>query len=216
MYEPIRSRLQKGQILLLGNWAEWKTGYFVRATQQLGGPALGVAMLVASIIAVASLSNSTILSTTRMPFAMAQDGYLPRWLATLHPRYGTPARASAISTAVYCALAVKSVVDLVAIYIWLRIATSLLTLYAAWQLRRTMPDGPRTFRIPGGALGLVYVVVVPTILCAVGVFYSAPVAYKYSPWLLLAGPAAYFLLRRTFLWVGGVYASGGEWRGMAG
>jgi len=181
----------------LGNWAEWKTGYMVRAAQQLGGPALGVAMLGASIIAVASLSNSTILSTTRIPFAMAQDGYLPRWLATVHPRHGTPARAIAFSTVIYCLLAVRSVVDLVAIYIWLRIATSLLTLYAVWRLRRKMPAAPRTFRIPGGAPGLVYVTLVPTLLCAVGLYYSAPVAYKYSPWLLLAGPVAYVWLRRA-------------------
>jgi len=180
----------------LGNWAEWKTGYFVTAARELGGPALGVAMLVASIIAVASLSNSTILSTTRMPFAMAQDGYLPRWLAAVHPRYGTPARAIAFSTVIYCLLAVRNVVDLVAIYIWLRIATSLLTLYAAWRLRRRMPDAPRTFRIPGGRLGLVYVTAVPTALCVLGVYYSAPIAVRYAPWLLLAGPVAYLFLRR--------------------
>jgi amino acid transporter len=180
----------------LGNWSEWKTGYFVRAAREIGGPALGVAMLVASIIAVASLSNSTILSTTRLPFAMAQDGYLPRWLAPVHPRYGTPARAIVFSTVIYCVLAVKAVVDLVAIYIWLRIATSLLTLYAAWQLRRKLPDAPRSFRIPGGRLGLAYVVVAPTLLCGVGVYYSDPVAYKFAPWMLAAGPVAYVLLRR--------------------
>jgi len=182
----------------LGNWAEWRTGYLVIAARTLGGPALGAAMLAASTIAVASLSNSTILSTTRLPFAMAQDGYLPRWLAALHPRYGTPARAIALSTAIYCLLAVGNVVDLVAVYIWLRIATSLLTLYAAARLRRTRPDAPRTFRIPGGAAGLVYVVAVPTLLCALGVYYSAPIAFRYSPWLLLAGPVAYVALRRIF------------------
>ncbi|MBI4462565.1 MAG: APC family permease [Acidobacteria bacterium] len=182
----------------LGNWADWKTGYLVVAARTLGGPALGLALLVASIIAVASLSNSTILSTTRMPFAMAQDGYLPAWLAALHPRYATPARAIVFSTVIYCLLAVKAVVDLVAIYIWLRIATSLLTLYSVWRLRRKLPDAPRSFRIPGGKLGLAYVVVLPTLLCALGVYYSDPVAFRYSPWMLAAGPVAYLLLRRKF------------------
>ena len=180
----------------LGNWSEWKTGYFVEAAKQIGGPALGAAMLVASVIAVASLSNSTILSTTRMPFAMAQDGYLPQWLAKVHPRYGTPARAIVFSTVIYCAVAVTNVVDLVAIYIWTRIATSLLTLFAAWQLRRKMPEAPRSFRIPGGKVGLAYVVILPTLLCGVGVYYSDPIAYKYSPWLLATGPVAYLLIRR--------------------
>jgi amino acid transporter len=155
-------------------------------------------MLVASIIAVASLSNSTILSTTRIPFAMAQDGYLPNWLAAVHPRYGTPARAIVFSTIIYSALAVTNVVNLVAIYIWLRIATSLMTLFAVWQLRRKQPDVPRPFRVPGGQLGLVYVVGVPAVLCGVGVYYSDPIAFKYSPWMLATGPIAYLLLRNAF------------------
>ncbi|HXE74627.1 MAG TPA: APC family permease [Candidatus Xenobia bacterium] len=182
----------------LGNWSEWKTGYIVTAAAAVGGPALGVAMLAASIIAVAALSNSTILSTTRMPFALAQDGYLPRWLAAVHPRYGTPARAIVFSTIGYCLLALllPNVVELVAIYLWLRIATSLLTLYSAWRLRRTLPEARRSFRIPGGTLGLVYVVALPTLLCAVGIYYSDAVAWKYSPWMLLAGPLAYLVLRR--------------------
>ena len=183
----------------LGNWSEWKTGYLVTAAAEIGGHGLGVALLAASVIAVASLSNSTILSTTRMPFAMGQDGFLPRWLAAVHARYGTPARAIAFSTVIYCLLAVTSVVELVAIYLWLRIATSLLTLYSVWRLRAKMPQAPRSFRIPGGTLGLVYVVLMPTLLCAVGIYYSDAIAYKYSPWLLLAGPLAYVLFRRTRL-----------------
>ena len=179
----------------LGNWSEWKTGYFIEAARQLGGPALGVAMLVASTIAVASLSNSTILSTTRLPFAMAQDGLLPQWLARPHPRYATPARAIALSTVVYCALAVTNVVDLVAIYIWTRIATSLLTILAAWRLRYSMPGAPRSFRIPCGRWGLAYVVIFPVLLCGVGVYYSDPIAFRYSPWLLAAGPVAYVVFR---------------------
>lgn len=185
-------------LAVLGNWAEWKTGYLVQAARTIGGPALSAAMLVASIIAVASLSNSTILSTTRIPFAMAQDGFLPGWFAKINPRYGTPARAIAFSTVVYCLLAFTKVVDLVAVYIWLRIATSLLTLFAAWRLRRIMPDAPRSFRIPGGKLGLAYVILFPTIICGVGIRYSDPVAFRYSPWMLAAGPIAYILLGRAF------------------
>jgi amino acid transporter len=185
----------------LGNWAEWKTGYLVEAAARLGGHGLGVALLAASIIAVASLSNSTILSTTRMPFAMGQDGFLPRWLAAVHPRYGTPARAIAFSTAVYCLLCalVPNVVGLVVIYLPLRIATSLLTLYSVWRLRDKRPEAPRRFRIPGGALGLSYVVLTPTLLCALALYSSDALARTYSPWLLLAGPLAYLLFRRRRL-----------------
>ncbi len=182
----------------LGNWSEWKTGYIVTAAGHVGGPALGLAMLVASIVGTASLSNSTILYTTRIPAAMAEDGYLPKWLATLHPRYRTPARAILASTLIYCALASSRVVDLVNIYIWTRIATSMLTLLSAWKLRRKMPDAPRRFLVPGGNLGLAYIVTFPAILCGVKIYYSEPFVFRWAPWLLAAGPAAYAILRWVF------------------
>ncbi len=185
-------------LAVLGNWQEWQTGYIVTASDRIGGHPLGVAMLIASFIGVASLSNSTILYTTRIPAAMAEDGYLPSWLAKLHPRYAAPARAIAISTVIYCALAVFNVVDLVNIYIWTRIATSLLTLLAAWQLRRKMPDARRSFRIPGGAAGVAYIVIFPAILCGIKIYYSEPYVFRWAPWLLAAGPVAYAILRWVF------------------
>jgi amino acid transporter len=182
----------------LGNWHEWQTGYIVTASQLVGGHLLGVAMLIASIVGTASLSNSTILYTTRIPATMAEDGYLPAWLGKIHPRYGTPARAIAVSTLIYCLLAGTNVVDLVAIYIWTRIATSMLTLIAAWQLRRKMPDAPRAFRIPGGALGLGASILLPAVLCSVKIYYSEPFVFRYAPLLLAGGPVAYVMLRRVF------------------
>jgi amino acid transporter len=185
-------------LAVLGNWSQWTTGYMVDASRLIGGNALGLAMLVASIVAIASLSNSTILYTTRTPFVMAEDGYLPRWLAGLHPRYRTPARAIVISTVVYCVLARFDVVDLVNIYIWARIATSLLTLLAAWQLRRTRPNAPRMFRIPGGRLGVLYTVLAPALLCAVKIYSSEPYVFRWAPLLILSGPVAYVILRYAF------------------
>jgi amino acid transporter len=185
-------------LAVLGNWHEWETGYIVTAAGRIGGHPLGVAMLVASVIGVASLSNSTILYTTRIPATMAQDGYLPSWLGVLHPRYGTPARAIGVSTLVYCILARFNVVDLVNVYIWTRIATSMLTLLAAWRMRGKMPDAQRAFRIPGGRMGLAYIVFLPAILCGIKIYYSEPFVWQWAPWLLATGPVAYVVLRWVF------------------
>ncbi|MBI3405546.1 MAG: APC family permease, partial [Acidobacteria bacterium] len=182
----------------LGNWGEWETGYFTVASQRIGGAPLGYAMLAASVIATAALSISTILSTTRIPFAMAEDGYLPKWLAAVHPKYGTPARAIAFSTVVYCALAATDVVNLVNIYIPLRIATTILMLLAAWRLRKKMPNAVRTFSIPGGKLGLAGVVILPIVFCAVKLWYSDAYVLYWSPVLLASGPVAFVALR----WLG--------------
>jgi len=185
-------------LAVLGNWKVWDTGYIVTASQLIGGPALGVAMLVASIIGVASLSNGTILYTTRIPAAMAEDGYLPAWLGKIHPRYGTPVRAIAVSTVVYCILAKFPVTDLVNIYIWTRIATSMMTVLAAWQLRRKMPDAPRNFKIPWGNFGLASVIILPAALCAVKIYYSETIVFHWAPVLLALGPISYVVLRYAF------------------
>jgi amino acid transporter len=185
-------------LAVLGNWRVWKTGYIVTASRMVGGEALGAAMLVASLVGTLALSNSTILYTTRIPATMAEDGFLPGWLGKIHPRYGTPTRAIGVSLVIYCALAKFNVVDLVNIYIWTRIATSLLTLLAAWSLRRKMPDAPRGFRIPGGSIGLAYIILFPAILCAVKMYYSEPLVLHFGPLLLASGPVAYVTLRWGF------------------
>jgi APA family basic amino acid/polyamine antiporter len=185
-------------IAALGNWQEWQTGYIVEASRRIGGQALGIAMLAASIIGTASLSNSTILYTTRIPAAMSQDGYLPAWLGKIHPRFATPARTISVSLVVYCLLAKFPVADLVNIYIWVRIATSMLTLLAVWGMRRKLPNAARQFRVPGGTFGLVCAILFPAILCGVKIYYSEPFVWRWAPWLLASGPVAYAILRWGF------------------
>jgi amino acid transporter len=182
----------------LGNWQEWKTDYIVTASRLIGGPLLGAAMLIAAMIGTLSLSNSTILYTTRIPATMAEDGYLPAWLGKIHARFGTPVRAIVVSLVVYCILAKYPVEDLVNIYIWTRIATTLLTLLAAWRMRQKMPNAKRSFLIPGGKAGLAYILIFPAILCALKVAQSEDYVWKYAPWLLASGPVAYAILRWGF------------------
>src|SRR5205085_10375403 len=57
----------------LGNWQDWKDGYFSTAAQLLGGSWLGNLMTVAGMVSTMALLNSTVLTTTRMPFALAED-----------------------------------------------------------------------------------------------------------------------------------------------
>jgi amino acid transporter len=51
-------------------------------------------MTVAAMITNLSLLNATVLTSTRMPFAMAEDGYLPVALTAKHRRYGRPGSPS--------------------------------------------------------------------------------------------------------------------------
>jgi len=180
----------------LGNWQEWNTGYFSEAARLIGGPGLGFAITIAAAITSIALLNSTVLTTTRMPFAMAEDGYLSNFLTHRHPVFGTPWLAIVLSATLYCAVAWVSFTQLIAVYAWLRIATSILTVLSAWQLRRTRPDMPRAFRIPGGNAGLAYAVVAPIVMSAVALLASDRFGLIWGPVMLLLGVAAYWIFRR--------------------
>ena len=62
-------------------------------------------MTLAAMVGNVALLNSTVLTTTRMPFTMAEDGYLPHALTRKHSRYGTPWLAIVASAVIYALLA---------------------------------------------------------------------------------------------------------------
>jgi amino acid transporter len=180
----------------LGNWEQWHTRYFSDAARLIGGNGLGFWMTLAAIVTNISLLNATVLTTTRMPFAMAEDGYLPPLLTRKHARYGTPWIAILASSACYALLALKSLTQLISVYAWLRIATTVMTVLAAWKLRQTQPDLQRPFRIPWGRNGLLYVVGAPIIMAGVALLGSDRFALRWGPVAIVVGPIAYLFVRR--------------------
>jgi amino acid transporter len=188
----------------IGDWQNWHTGYLANSAGLIGnlwirGPWLGTWMTLSAMVANVALLNSTVLTTTRMPFAMAEDGYLPKVLTRRHHRYATPWVAIVVSAVIYGVLAWQSLAQLISIYIWLRSATTVLTVLSAWKLRRTRPDMPRAFVIPGGHSGLIYVVAAPVVMAILALLGSDRFGMIGGAIAMLFGPAAYLLLRtRTF------------------
>ena len=180
----------------LGNWQQWHTHYFSEAATLIGGGWLGSWMTLAAMVTNVSLLNSTVLTSTRMPFAMAEDGYLPLLLTEKHSRYGTPWIAIVASAAVYGLLAVQTLTQLITVYAWLRVATTVMTVLSAWRLRRTLPDLPRPFRIPWGRTGLLYVVGAPLVMSGVALLGSDRFALRWGPVAILLGPVAYLFVRK--------------------
>src|SRR2546427_6221772 len=74
----------------LGDWEKWNTGYFSQAATLIGGPVLGFVITAAAAVMNLSILNSTILTTTRIPSSMAEDGYLSPFLARVHPQFRAP------------------------------------------------------------------------------------------------------------------------------
>ncbi|HUL15520.1 MAG TPA: APC family permease [Terriglobales bacterium] len=184
----------------LNNWRDWNSGYFSTAAKLIGGPWLGVWMTLAAMITNASLLNATVLATTRMPFAMAEDGLLPRGLTRLHPRYGTPAVAIIVSGVIYAILAIHTLTELIAVYAWLRVATTILTALSGWRLRKTHPGLPRSFLIPGGRGGLAYSVAAPIAMATIAILGSIASGDRFvlilGPAALLLGPIVYIFAKR--------------------
>jgi amino acid transporter len=199
-----------------GSWRDWHTGYFSEAARIIGANVhvslfgktwlsrfspgnawLGMAMTLAAAVCNVALLNSTILTTTRMPFAMAEDGYLPYALTRKHSRYGTPWLAIVASCSIYALLAWQSLGQLISVYIWLRSATTVLTVLSGWKLRRSRPELKRTFVVPGGSVGLFYVVAAPVVMAMVALLGSDRFAMIGGAIGMMLGPAVYFLVRRN-------------------
>jgi amino acid transporter len=178
-----------------GNWEQWHTGFFSDAARMIGGVWLGTCMTLAAMVGNVALLNSTVLTTTRMPFAMAEDGYLPAALTRKHSRYGTPWLAIVVSAVIYALLAWQSLGQLISVYIWLRSATTVLTVLSAWKLRRTRPEMPRGFVIPGGRVGLLYVVGAPVVMALVALLGSDRFALIGGAIAIVLGPMVYLLTR---------------------
>jgi len=88
-------------------------------------------------------------------------------------------------------------VQLLTVYVWLRIGVTVLTVLSSWRLRKTNPDLARPFRIPWRRAGLLYVVVAPLVMSVVALVGSDPFARKWGPVPVLLALPMYFVLRRS-------------------
>jgi amino acid transporter len=181
----------------VNNWQKWEVNYFVIAARNLAGPWLAFAMFGAAAVCTFVLLDSTILSASRVPFSMAEDGLLHRSLSRLHPRYGTPARAILLAFPLLVVLAQFGVVRLIAIYAWFRAASSMLTLFSVWRLRKTASGLHRDFLVPGGQVGIALVAITPTLLFTWALCNSDPAARCWGLLGLAVGPAAYAIAQLT-------------------
>jgi APA family basic amino acid/polyamine antiporter len=90
------------------------------------------------------------LGQTRVAFAMARDGLLPRGLARVHPKFGTPYVITIVTGLVVASIG--GLVDLATLVNLVSIGTLfafILVSIGVVILRRTRPDLPRSLRTPG-------------------------------------------------------------------
>jgi amino acid transporter len=139
------------------------TGAWVDAAKVFGGP-----LLAASIVFVGSIDGlgtftALTMSYTRLPFAMAMDGLLPKVFTRVN-RAGVP-WVCIVACATAWALALGLTFErLISIDLVLYGASLLLEYVALVVLRLREPEMKRPFRIPGGLFTAIAVGVGPAVL----------------------------------------------------
>ena len=179
--------------------AAWTDHHFSTLGHRLGGWLLGGWIAIGALASNVSLFHGALMVNTRVPFVLAQDGRFPVLFGRAGRRFGAPWVSLLFDGAVYTvlALAVESFVDIVVWNQWLNAGIYTLLYLGFLRLRRTRPDLPRRFRVPGGAAGALAVCAGPFVICWLGV----PIGGSALVWPgllgLASGPLAWLLLRRV-------------------
>ena len=120
------------------------------AAARLFGEPAGNLLAGAILISILGSLNGSILTGPRIYFAMARDGLFFRQAGIVHPRNRTPGRAIVIQGIWASLLAVTGTfsqlftfVMFVSILFWIAAAGAVI------KLRRSRPDLPRPYRVPG-------------------------------------------------------------------
>ena len=123
------------------------------AATLLVGAWAGVVMTIGAAVSIEGNVGNTTLMGPRYLFALAQDGFGPRALARVHPKWRTPYVAIITQSAIALVLALSgSFVQLAMLSIVARLATYIGTAAAVPVLRRKLPRTESTVRLPGGPL----------------------------------------------------------------
>ena len=130
--------------------SQWSTGAWVDAGGALGGRWLALSLVVGGMLCGLGMTNALVLSYSRVPLALAEDGYLPAVLAKKHPRNQAPWVAIVVLSVAWSLALGLGFERLVELDVLLTGASLVLEFAALVALRVREPRLPRPFRIPGG------------------------------------------------------------------
>ena len=112
--------------------------FAAQAGEVLFGRAGGVVFSLGVVVAVLGSLAAVVMSAPRVYFAMARDGLFIRSVASLHPRYETPAVATALQAVLASILVtVGSFNEIMSYFIFVVIVFIALTIIALFKLRRS-------------------------------------------------------------------------------
>src|SRR6266853_2209480 len=172
----------------------------------VGGKLMGLEWLRFPVVLGGMMSgfgmfNALVMSYSRLPLAMAQDGMLPRVFGKLHPKSRAP-WVAILALAIGWGLALNLGFErLVTMDIMIYGASLALEFMALILLRIREPELPRPFRVPGGMFGAIAVGVPPVLLLGFAIVRSQSEtvlgisSFAFGLILMGAGVVAYLLNR---------------------
>ena len=171
----------------------------------IGGRSMGALLAAAGLVGTWGLFNAQLLYVSRLPFVMACDGWLPKILAKISQDTAVPKLAIigfCVLTVIFAALSFGS---LAVIQCLTYVGALTLEFLALIILRIRRRNAARSFRVPGGWLGLAYVCLAPFCF-AMLVIYSTLRDWRSFPGQLLVvgvavlgGVVLYFVRRKIAL-----------------
>ena len=150
----------------------WETGSWAEIAGMVGGPLLRIALVLGGMVSAFGMFNALVMSYSRLPLAMAQDGMLPRVFGKLHPRTRAPWVAIVVLAIGWACCLGLGFERLVTIDILLYGASLSLEFAALIWLRVREPELPRPFRVPGGMFGAMAIGITPMLLLGFSIFRS--------------------------------------------
>ncbi len=163
------------------------------AAARFGGPTLALILTVGATVSILGTNSNTIMLGPRYLHALAVDGYGPRSLAAIHPRFRTPAVAIITLGVISLALALTgSFVQLALLSMVARLSTYIGTSMSVLVLRSRYGDRPQALHLPGGPL----IPVVATLI-SVALLASASAANLLAGAIALLVGAVLYRFRRT-------------------
>ena len=179
----------------------FSTGAWVDLGRAVGGPALAVAIAAAGMVCGYGMQSALSLSYSRIPLALADDGFLPPAFGRTSKKTGAPVASILACAAAWTLSLGLDFQRLVALDILLYGSSLALEFVALVRLRQREPDLPRPVRVPGGMAGAVLVGVLPMGLLVLAAVKNAGEtvlgvnALGFGAGLALLGVPMYFLTR---------------------
>jgi amino acid transporter len=183
----------------------WETGSWVDVGRIVGsahsqrlGQGLAVAITAGGMISAFSMFNALILSYSRVPIALAADGFLPRVMGLRTRRTGVP-WVAVLVCAVGWGMCIKLGFENLLLLDSFLYGLSLILEFAALvYLRLREPSLPRPYKVPGGIAGCVMLGIGPVVVVAVAFHQllskdGAATALIISSVAVVLGVALYFV-----------------------